>query len=99
MPAKSRKADGTPKVRWSAADRAARGHAPRRRGGQPGKRTVAVSPETSRHPERPTAVRPAGKTRSSAEQPPVRKPRTVRPERRDRPEARPFGVECPSRAR
>ena len=62
MPAKSRKADGTPKSRWSAADRAARGHAPRRRGGQPRKGHAAVGPETSRLPtERPTAVRPAGK--------------------------------------
>ncbi|HLL63086.1 MAG TPA: DEAD/DEAH box helicase [Propionibacteriaceae bacterium] len=86
MPAKSRKADGTPKVRWSAADRAARGHAPRRRGGQPRKRTVAVSPETSRSPERSTPARPAAKTRPVREQPPVRKPRAVRPERRERPE-------------
>ena len=61
MPAKSRKADGTPKVRWSAADRAARGHAPRRRGGQPRKGHAAVGPETSRPPERPAAVRSAGK--------------------------------------
>ena len=35
MPPKSFKADGTPKQRWSSADRSARGHAPRRRGGQP----------------------------------------------------------------
>ncbi|HZA03952.1 MAG TPA: DEAD/DEAH box helicase [Propionibacteriaceae bacterium] len=94
MPAKSRKADGTPKVRWSAADRAARGHAPRRRGGQPRKRHVAVSPETSRHPERPTAVRGAAKTRTPSEQPPVHKPRQVRPERRQRPER----AERPDRA-
>ncbi len=33
--AKSSKADGTPKKRWSSADRAARGHSPRRSGGQP----------------------------------------------------------------
>src|SRR5918998_1148171 len=99
MPAKSRKADGTPKVRWSAADRAARGHAPRRRGGQPRKRHVAVSPETSRHPERPTAVRGAAKTRTPSEQPPVHKPRQVRPERRQRPERaeRPDRAERPQR--
>ena len=97
MPAKSRKADGTPKVRWSAADRAARGHAPRRRGGQSRTRHPAVSLETSRRPERPTAVRTASKVQTTAEQPPmrkpraiseqppVRKPRQVRPERRERP--------------
>ncbi len=33
--AKSTKADGTPKNRWSSADRAARGHSPRRGGGLP----------------------------------------------------------------
>jgi len=33
--AKSSKADGTPKKRWSSADRAARGHSPRRGGGLP----------------------------------------------------------------
>ncbi|HEY5820949.1 MAG TPA: DEAD/DEAH box helicase [Propionibacteriaceae bacterium] len=33
--AKSIKADGTPKKRWSPADRAARGHTPRRGGGLP----------------------------------------------------------------
>ena len=86
MPAKSRKADGTPKVRWSAADRAARGHAPRRRGGQARKRHPAVSPETSRNPERSVAARPVGKTRAPREQPPVRKPRAVRPEGPERPE-------------
>ena len=31
--AKSYKADGTPKRRWTAAERAARGHKPRNRGG------------------------------------------------------------------
>ena len=86
MPAKSRKADGTPKVRWSAADRAARGHAPRRRGGQPRKGHAAVSPETSRRPDRPVVARAAVKARPSSEQPPVRKPRQVRPERRQRSE-------------
>ena len=87
MPAKSRKADGTPKVRWSAADRAARGHAPRRRGGQPRKGHAAVGPETSRPPERPAAVRgpparpPARRQgrRPVSEQPPVRKPRSGPP--------------------
>ena len=35
MPTKSTKADGTAKKRWSSAERAARGHAPRRSGGKP----------------------------------------------------------------
>jgi superfamily II DNA/RNA helicase len=40
MPSKSTKADGTAKKRWSSAERAARGHAPRRSGGKPRSRTA-----------------------------------------------------------
>jgi superfamily II DNA/RNA helicase len=40
MPAKSTKADGTAKQRWSSAERAARGHSPRRSGGKPRGRTA-----------------------------------------------------------
>ena len=58
-------------------------------GGQPRKARAAVGPETKRPPERPAAVRPAGKAaRPVSEQPPVRKPRSVRPERRERPARR-----------
>ena len=57
MPPKSFKADGTPKQRWSAADRSARGHGPRRRGGQPRSRaeTNATGPAGDR--ERARAAR------------------------------------------
>jgi superfamily II DNA/RNA helicase len=80
MPAKSRKADGTPKVRWSAADRAARGHGPRRRGGQ-ARPHPAVNPETGRRPERPVAGQTKPKARTPEQRPPI-KPFRVRPERR-----------------
>jgi superfamily II DNA/RNA helicase len=50
MPTKSYKTDGTAKKRWSATERTARGHAPRRGGGKPRGRTA-------------TAQRPAGDRR------------------------------------
>jgi superfamily II DNA/RNA helicase len=53
MPTKSIKADGTAKKRWSAAERAARGHAPRRSGGKPRGRnaTEEKSGRGSREPK------------------------------------------------
>ena len=59
MPAKSAKADGTAKKRWSTAERAARGHAPRRSGGKPRGR-AATSERPAHRPRKPnTSVKSA----------------------------------------
>jgi len=83
MPSKSVRGDGTAKKRWSSAERAARGHNPRRRGGQPRSRT---EDRPARRPEAPLARAP----KSATEQ------RDFRPARK--PHTRPDRAEWPSRS-
>jgi superfamily II DNA/RNA helicase len=85
--AKSTKADGTPKKRWSAAERSARGIAPRRGGGQPRARTrddAPVERETRSFSERETVSRPPRREFDpSARRDDSRPPRRSENDRRD----------------
>ena len=83
MPSKSTKADGTAKKRWSSAERAARGHAPRRSGGKPRGRTATE--------ERPARDRREPKTPAKNWTPREDRPTTRRA-------ARPDSAEWPGRA-
>ena len=83
MPTKSTKADGTAKKRWSSAERAARGHAPRRSGGKPRSRTATE--------ERPTRDRREPKVAAKSWTPREDRPITRRA-------ARPDSAEWPGRA-
>ena len=90
--AKSTKADGTPKKRWSAAERSARGIAPRRGGGQPRTRTrddAPVEREVRSYGDRDTAPRTPRRDddsrspRRDFDSRPPRRNEGDRPERRD----------------
>ena len=82
MSPKSVRGDGTAKKRWSSAERASRGHNPRRRGGVPRSRTED-RPARERRAESPVAAAPkAAYVQRDAR--PARKPHT-RPDRAEWP--------------
>ena len=82
MSPKSVRGDGTAKKRWSSAERASRGHNPRRRGGVPRSRTED-RPARERRAESPVAAAPkTAYVQRDAR--PARKPHT-RPDRAEWP--------------
>ena len=86
MTPNSKRADGQPKKRWSAADRAARGHLPRRSGGQP--RTP--SRDASSGPRQPWSDRSTDRPSFNRDDRPQRSERPSfnrddRPQRSERP--------------
>ena len=92
MTPNSKRADGQPKKRWSAADRAARGHLPRRSGGQPRTpaRDAGSGPRQPWSDRSPAAADPGSERRSAAPQRArgewsTRPPRDERSERSERP--------------
>src|SRR4051794_22993851 len=82
MSPKSVRGDGTAKKRWSSAERASRGHNPRRRGGVPRSRTED-RPARERRTEAPVTAAPkTAYVQRDAR--PARKPHT-RPDRAEWP--------------
>ena len=91
MPAKSYKADGTAKKRWSSTERMARGHGPRHSGGKPRGRTTTPDKPNRDRREPKAAV----KSWTPRDERPARTPRpatTPRAATAPRPAAADFGA-------